>query len=137
MIEGWCLGIRGLEDDSVIQDYDGFTKDEIKQINSIFFEPEIFFELEKLFTYFDIFIRLKPTSMDFVEEWRWEQECKLKKEKGVGMSKQEVLEFVARFMPIYHYYNAQLDEGFFKSEAGKYLEIVIDKSRSVVRHRII
>ena len=76
----------------------------------------------------DAFIQLKANELEFVYNWRWEQECELIKLKGHGQSKEELNRFIERFMPAYYLYTSGLD-----SLCIPHLQISLDRQRRFIK----
>ncbi|KAJ3316384.1 hypothetical protein HDV06_003737, partial [Boothiomyces sp. JEL0866] len=88
LVEGWCLGFEPVNS----------PPPELLEINSNLSE------FKELYSFLDYFVQLKTNNIDVIYEWRWEQEEKMIKEKGSGMDKSQVKDFVDRFMPCYQLY---------------------------------
>ncbi|GAA5903909.1 hypothetical protein JCM6882_001347 [Rhodosporidiobolus microsporus] len=90
----------------------------------------------ELWSEIDIAVQIKPEGMGYVWEWRLEQEHNMKaKNGGVGMTDEQVKNFIARYMPAYE---LQLPGFAHDSQpwAGKPdkrgLRILVGKGREVV-----
>ncbi|KAJ3254591.1 hypothetical protein HK103_007076 [Boothiomyces macroporosus] len=113
LLEGWCLGFQAV--DSPPPEL-ALVNDHLKEFN-------------QLYSYLDYFVQLKTRDIEIVYEWRWEQEEMMINEKGSGMDKSQVKDFVDRFMPCYRlYYGKDFME-------GKRLVLVVDKNRDVVEYK--
>jgi D-glycerate 3-kinase len=127
ILEGWCLGFRRLPDDYLFENYGDYKAEDIRKINQLF-------EIEKLYKFADAFVHYKPKDIAFVTEWRWEQEFALKLCQGqdVGLTREEVEDFVSRFMPIYHYYLPGLELGVSSDRFKLSIQFEVDFDRSVL-----
>jgi pantothenate kinase-related protein Tda10 len=102
---------------------DRYTLSQLEQIDRNLNEYASWWE------YLDATILLLPQSYNYVYEWRWEQECSLKRERGsdtVGMSAQETHNFVNKFMPCYELYAQTVERG------ENFLQLTLDRERSIV-----
>ncbi|KAL9051103.1 MAG: hypothetical protein Q9162_006227 [Coniocarpon cinnabarinum] len=118
-------------------------------------------DYEEITELFDLFVHLDSEDLQLVYEWREEQEEKLRREKGTGMSKEKVIEFVNGCMfrfwstntrgrtfekveyadesadyPSYEMYTDVLRQGILHGK-GKQLRLRIGRDREVVSHKII
>lgn len=100
--EGWCLGIPDVPSETVIEIC---TKN---NINLKKIDPDMTYhkvvlsfikEYQPLWEYLDYFIMLKSDSPDLHARWRYQKEEKMKKEKGSGMSKEQIKNYVDIFLP--------------------------------------
>jgi D-glycerate 3-kinase len=86
---------------------------------------------------FDYFIHLDADKLVNVYEWRIEQEHALKREKGVGMTDEQVIRFVQGYMPGYELYLDRLRREPFvrNSPEAKWkgnLRVVLNKKRDII-----
>lgn len=84
----------------------------------------------KVWDYFDTFVCITTNSLDNVYVWRMQQEHALIKEKGTGMSDDQVREFVDRYMPAYRLYYDRLDQTC--REVPGAIKLRIDLERQLV-----
>lgn len=128
IFEGWCLGFKHLPSDYSFKDYGGYEVGDIKNVN------ENFVQLEELYIFADAFVHFRAKDIEYVVDWRWEQELALKRQHGsnAGLSLDEVKDFVSRFMPIYHYYNPGLAKGFCSDKVDMSYQFTVDRDRKIV-----
>jgi D-glycerate 3-kinase len=103
LLEGWSLGYTSLSEVQVDERRrNGRTaslhsSSTIQQINR-----NLGFINEVTRGIFDCHVAIHPLSYDFVYAWRMEQEHMMKRANGgKGMSDEEVVAFVDRYMPVY------------------------------------
>lgn len=105
----------------------------------------------------DVFVHIAPLNLEDVYRWRLQQEHVMRRERRVGLTDEQVRDFVDRYMPAYELYLPRLERiGFFGpgylgeeqkayeetsvmpeyNAPGKHLKIVIDGERKVVVSRI-
>jgi len=81
-----------------------------------------------------VFMHIDAEETGFVYEWRQEQEEVLRREKGRGMSRAEVVRFVDGYYPAYELFTKALREGVFKGREdakGRQLRLVVGRDRRV------
>ena len=112
IIEGWCFGFRRIPD---------LKKD--KHINEI---NESFSEFEHIYNLVDKFVLLEAADIDFVYDWRWQQE----KDNNQGMTFNETKNFIDKYMVGYKIYSPGLRDRMLDLNK-EILQIKIAKDRSV------
>ena len=148
IFEGWCTGFQSLSTDQLPQKYNmaksdpkaysskhlDYEKpfflnhglDHLEQVNSMLEEYET-----GLWQYLDCFVQLKPESMGYVWKWRLQQEHSMKaKNGGVGMTDEEVKDFIGRYMPGYELFM----DGIASQEApwaGRGMRMVLNSERNI------
>ncbi|KAM0792669.1 hypothetical protein ACM66B_002449 [Microbotryomycetes sp. NB124-2] len=150
IFEGWMNGFYSLSDESLERLYDkaqadpvAFSKEakldyeepfllrhslkSLKQVNERLKRYE-----RELWTRIDCFIQMRPVEMGFVWQWRLQQEHNMMAQNGgVGMSDEQVKDFIARYMPGYELF---LD-GVERKDApwhSRGLRLVIGEQREIV-----
>ena len=97
-------------------------------------------QYSKLWEYFDVFVHIDAADPLYVYDWRLEQEATTKREKGGGMSDEEVKRFVDGYYPSYELYTETLRRGVFRPRGegegeegwkGRQLRMVVGKDRKV------
>lgn len=150
ILEGWFAGydaINGNEDQlrekwkhvvdsektAAIKEF--FEKIDFRQILLI---NNFLMKYERIWNYFDEFIRITTDDLSNVYTWRQQQEENLIKIKGKGMSKNEVINFVNRYFPVYKlYYDKLAKQGLTarKTAQQNNLEIKINLCRQIIKVR--
>lgn len=133
LFEGWCLGFRPSDltvAESQLTEWN-CKVEHLLQIN------DNLSKYQDWHTFLDAFVLIKPNDINNVFEWKYQQEETLKKEKGKGLTREQVTAFVLRFMPCYYLYSAHLNEfGIFSKDEGskeeKSLVVEIDVQRNVL-----
>lgn len=134
IFEGWSVGFRALTPAEVKAKHaDTFTTTLHKhRLEDLLFVNEKLKEYDVMTDCFDAFIHIDAKETRFVYEWRLEQEAMLRREKGAGMTDEQVMKFVDGYYPAYELYTEQLREGVFKDgREGKQLRLVVEKDRKV------
>ncbi|BGP18351.1 hypothetical protein JCM10213_008523 [Rhodosporidiobolus nylandii] len=152
VLEGWMLGFRPCSSPSLSELYSAAEKDPegeaTKTHLSIDYTPpfllrhkledleQIEQELkayEELWKELDCAVQIKPEGMGFVWEWRLQQEHNMKaKNGGIGMTDEQVKDFIARYMPGYELWLSGLSSPS-STWAGRGLRVVVGRDRGVVR----
>lgn len=92
---------------------------------------------------FDAFIHIDTQNLEWVYEWRLEQEEQMRREMpgGVGgMGKEMVKKFVDGYFPAYELYEEGVRRGVFEGDEtkrGRQLRIVVGRDRGVVESMVI
>ncbi|TDH70615.1 uncharacterized protein CCR75_000505 [Bremia lactucae] len=92
LIEGWCMGFQAIDDNSPD------LRTNMKTINK---ELRAF---EKFYKELDGLVVIKIDKLDWIYEWRDQPEQMLRDAKKPAMTRDEVHDFVDRFMPSYKTY---------------------------------
>ena len=134
LIEGWCLGFRHA-DDAALARLSAQTHAHLDYLKSL---NQYLEGYEHLYACFDAFVHIRAHDLDFVYDWRWQQEETMRMSKGrqdIGLNREQVKDFVDRFMPLYHLgLPALTDLGLFGGQSdhsGRHLQLTMDKSRNV------
>lgn len=135
ILEGWCVGFRPL-DQVALQNR---LKEPSRTLQR--HKPEhlstINDSLRKYNRVTDMlhaFIYLAAERTEYVYNWRRQQEEMLRREKGTGMTDEEVEKFVDAYYPSYELYSDKLRDGLFaknEAQAGRQLTIVVAEDRTV------
>ena len=135
ILEGWCVGFRSLPTSTIALKQAAPSLTLGKHT-----KEHLLFVNEKLKAYdvltdeFDAFIHIDAEDTKFVYEWREQQEAALRRDKGVGMTKEQVIAFVDGYFPAYELYVDGVREGIFKGKEaakGKQLRLIVGRDRKV------
>jgi D-glycerate 3-kinase len=89
----------------------------------------------------DAFIHIDAEEIEYVYAWRAEQEAQLRREKGAGMSEEQVVKFVDAYYPAYELFTEGVREGIFNGKGedrkGCQLRVVVGRDRSVKESMVI
>merc|ERR1712137_535944 len=91
--------------------------------------------LDIIWSQLDSIIRLVPEHPHYVWNWRLQQEHEMKSQNGgIGMSDDQIKQFISRYMPMYEIYNdEQLKTESDGNWKGKGLKILINQSRLPIK----
>ena len=94
---------------------------------------------EQLTPYIDCLVHLDTQDFNVVYTWRLEQEHAMLADRGVGMSDDEVREFVDGYVPAYELYLDGLRRGVWSRDGvkGRQLRIVLGREREVVSTEVL
>ncbi|KAL8947369.1 MAG: hypothetical protein Q9222_006347 [Ikaeria aurantiellina] len=143
ILEGWCVGFRALsharlsdlwktaaQSSKRSTGYSGRLgynrQEDVEFVNSALKGYDVVTDQ------LDGLIHLDAENPQFVYQWRLEQEAALRKERGSGMTDEEVITFVDGYYPSYELFTEQLRAGAFENRRGNQLRLVVAKDRSVV-----
>jgi len=103
LFEGYCVGLPNT-DLKEIRNICKNNKINIKSFDSTLKHTKVMIKYiksyQKIWKYIDHMIILQEDSSKLQIKWRLEQEKELKKKKGQGMTKAQIITFVNRFLPI-------------------------------------
>lgn len=131
-LEGWFLGFKPLVDipkstDPIVNQH---KPQHLKLVD------DFLIKYQRAFGYCQYSVIIETPDIDNVFQWRLQQEHQLIRERGMGMTDNEVKLFVDRYMPVYKlYYHELCNSGL--STKGNNLVVKIDIDRSVVGAQII
>ncbi|KAI5480164.1 hypothetical protein MNV49_001490 [Pseudohyphozyma bogoriensis] len=149
IFEGWMNGFYPIGSSSLASKYAAASKDPKayakehlgydepfflahKEADLEFVDAELGKYCEGLWSFVDCFVQLKPVEMNYVWQWRLQQEHAMKaKNGGLGMTDEEVMNFIARYMPGYELF---LD-GIQSPDAPwhrKGLKLIVGREREIV-----
>ncbi|KAA1111258.1 hypothetical protein PGTUg99_003813 [Puccinia graminis f. sp. tritici] len=144
IFEGWMLGFVPLDPLQLRRTYDHLlqlnptpssntfiTKFSIDELLKINLNLSAYVQL--LWPRIDVLINLVPQDLNFIWRWRIQQENEMKaKNGGIGMSEEEVKNFIFRYMPCYELYGQSVDDPDGKGMIPASLKVVMDEERKVV-----
>ncbi|TGZ82837.1 P-loop containing nucleoside triphosphate hydrolase protein [Ascodesmis nigricans] len=128
VLEGWCVGFRALGETKGerLREAEGKWGEGVVEVD------RALEEYDELWSMIDHLVHIDAQDLSFVYDWRLEQEHWLIKEKGMGMTDDQVRQFVDGYMSGYELYGESLRNGALKGKGKKQLRVTIDKARDVV-----
>jgi D-glycerate 3-kinase len=131
ILEGWCVGFRSLPASTISQKLAGESLTlKYHRLEHLLFVNERLREYDVLTDEFHAFIHIDAEDTRFVYAWREEQEAALRRERGTGMSEEEVRRFVDGYFPAYELFVDGVRKGVLKGK-GKQLRLVVGRGRRV------
>lgn len=156
IFEGWCVGFRPLENQNLQEIWERAAAREkllaqrneppsgrlgLQALPDVRFINDALAAYDELTDSFDAFVFLDAEQTKYVYAWRLEQEEKLRRDHGAGMSDERVREFVDGYYPAYELFTERLREGIFTSRGedgrGRQMRLVVGRDRKVVRDEVI
>ncbi|KAA6415143.1 MAG: hypothetical protein FRX48_01895 [Lasallia pustulata] len=141
IFEGWCVGFRPLSREEVKSKWaDAVRAKEqggyrgrlgCNRLEDVEFINAALREYDELTDQFDALIHIDAEDTQYVYEWRLEQEAALRATKGVGMTDEQVVNFVNGYYPAYELFTERLRAGACGEEKGRQLRLVVGKDREV------
>jgi D-glycerate 3-kinase len=137
IFEGWSVGFRAL-DPADVERKQALAKLDNSALSKYRLEDLLF--VNKKLREYDVmtdllhaFIHIDAEETRFVYDWRLEQEAALRREKGSGMTDEQVIKFVDGYYPAYELFTQSLRSGIFgkAATAGKQLRLVVGRDRRV------
>lgn len=156
LFEGWCVGFQPLTSEglsskhaSAVQAASEASANYRGRLghNALSSATTINDSLKKyseLWSYFNVFIHIDAADPLYVYKWRLQQEATTRKQRGGGMTDEEVEHFVNGYYPAYELYTETLRKGIFQPAEdvegvskdgdewnGRQLRLVVDEGRKV------
>lgn len=135
ILEGWAVGFRALADADVEAKWKAPSRTlSNHKLEHLLFINESLKGYDALTDLFDAFIHIDAEDLEFVYDWRAQQEEHLKREKGdpnAGMSPEQVVKFVDGYFPGYELYTDKVRSGILPGQEGKQLRMVVGRDRKV------
>ncbi|CAN8065347.1 unnamed protein product [Agarophyton chilense] len=122
LVEGWCLGFEPVPTDQVVDA-------DLAVVN------EALHEFVAMYKRFDGLFIIEISNMEWVYDWRLQAERGTRASGRPGLTDEQVIDFVSRFMPAYKQYSQSLynrSEPLFPNHE---LHIEIDQSRRPVHRK--
>ncbi|KAI4103599.1 MAG: hypothetical protein L6R37_003745 [Teloschistes peruensis] len=143
ILEGWCLGFRSLDNSSLRTAWEKAVEARVKGAgylgrlghNRLEDVRPLLLRLDNMgligISQLDALIHLDAEDLQYVYAWRLEQEATLRRERGRGMTDEEVKKFVDGYYPSYELFTEQLRAGVFEGRKGSQLRLVVGKDRNI------
>jgi D-glycerate 3-kinase len=138
IFEGWSVGFRALAPEEVERKQAASRAQKSAtlwkhRLEDLLFVNEKLREYDVMTNMFDAFIHIDALETIYVYGWRLEQEAALRKDKGAGMTDEQVIKFVDGYYPAYELFTDALRSGVFKGpeSKGKQLRLIVGRDRKV------
>jgi D-glycerate 3-kinase len=152
LFEGWCVGFQPLTFDEVANKHTSASTERQEgtsnyrgrlghnSLESVTTINDALKQYLELWSYFDTFVHIDAADPLYVYKWRLQQEATTRKEKGGGMTDEQVENFVNGYYPAYELYTSTLRDGIFRPKHGsedddswkdRQLRLVVDEGRKV------
>lgn len=161
IFEGWCVGFQHLPETTALESYIPDPVEDAAATPSSM-ETHIFKILkshseylhfvnnnlkqyQKIWDFFDVFVHLDSRDINWVYDWRLQQEHALIKQKGTGKTDLQVKQFIDGYMSSYYIYLPQMrsymdeqaatKDAFLKKKLGEntkgHIRLIVDHERVV------
>jgi D-glycerate 3-kinase len=139
IFEGWSVGFRALSPADVEAKWaqPGTRTLGQHKLEHLLFVNERLRSYDAVTDLFDAFIHIDAEDTEYVYDWRLQQEAMLRREKGTGMTDDEVVRFVDAYYPAYELFTDKLRKGLFGEKTGRQLRLVVAKDRKVKESIVI
>jgi D-glycerate 3-kinase len=138
IFEGWSVGFRALVPEEVERRQAASRTQSSAtlwkhRLEDLLFVNEKLTEYDVMTNMFDAFIHIDALETVYVYDWRLEQEAALRREKGAGMTDEQVIKFIDGYYPAYELFTDALRTGVFKGSdsKGKQLRLIVGRDREV------
>jgi len=132
ILEGWCVGFRALLDDEVEARWKAPARTlHSHTLESLLFVNDQLRAYDGLTSRLDAFIHIDAEDTEYVYAWRLQQEAQLRRDRGVGMTDEQVVKFVDAYYPAYELYSDGVRQGIFRGRPGRQLRLIVGEDRSV------
>lgn len=134
IFEGWCVGFRAISAAEVEAKWraPGTRTLGLHKLEDLLFVNEALRGYDAVTDLFDAFIHVDAEDTEYVYKWRLEQEQQLRRDRGTGMTDEQVVKFVDAYYPAYELFSDALREGIFTDRKGRQLRLVVGKDRMVI-----
>lgn len=138
ILEGWCVGFRALDDTDVEARWRAPARTlHLHTLEHLLFINNQLRAYDALTDLFDAFIHVDAEDTEYVYGWRLQQETQLRRDRGTGMTDEQVVKFVDAYYPAYELYSDGVRRGIFRGRPGCQLRIIVGKDRSVQEKIVI
>lgn len=140
LLEGWCVGFRALTPSAVEARWKtpGSRTLHNHTLESLLFVNDALRAYDALTDLLDAFIHIDAADTEYVYAWRQQQEAQLRRERGAGMTDEQVVRFVDAYYPAYELFSDGARQGIFGgARPGCQLRLVVGEDRSVQEKIVI
>ncbi|KFA62515.1 hypothetical protein S40285_05589 [Stachybotrys chlorohalonatus IBT 40285] len=133
ILEGWSVGFRPLDAADVEARWNAPSRT-LKQhrLEHLLHINDKLREYDALTDLFDAFIHIDAEDLEYVYDWRLQQEEHLREDKGdpnAGMTAEQVAKFVDGYFPAYELYTDGVRKGILSHSQGAQLRLTVGKDR--------
>ncbi|KXH28506.1 D-glycerate 3-kinase [Colletotrichum nymphaeae SA-01] len=132
IFEGWCVGFRALPEAEVEAKWKAPSRTLQKhKLEHLLLVNERLREYDAMTDLLDVFIHIDAEDIQYVYDWRLQQEAALRRERGAGMTDEQVVKFVDGYYPAYELFSDNVRKGILPNSPGHQMRLVVRKDRSV------
>lgn len=133
LLEGWCVGFRSVAREEIEAKWLAPSRTlGLHKLEDLLFINDQLKEYDMITDLFDAFIHIDAEDTEYVYDWRLQQEHQLRRERGTGMTDEQVVKFVDAYYPAYELFCDGVRRGIFRDRQGCQLRLVVGKDRMVV-----
>ncbi|GAB1316715.1 hypothetical protein MFIFM68171_06925 [Madurella fahalii] len=139
ILEGWCVGFRPLDPRAIEAKWRAPSRTlHNHKLEHLLFVNSCLQSYNTITDLLDAFIHIDAEDIEYVYAWRQEQEAQLRRERGAGMTDDQVIKFVDAYYPAYELFTDGIRAGIFlPSRPGCQLRLVVGRDRSVQDKMVI
>ncbi|KAF3062219.1 putative kinase mug58 [Daldinia childiae] len=138
IFEGWCVGFRHLSPVEVSLKWNSPSRTLHRHpLEHLNFINERLRDYDVITDTFNAFIHIDAEDTEWVYDWRLEQEAMLRRERGAGMTNEQVVKFVDAYYPAYELFSDKLRDGLFANKPRCQLRLIVGKDRKVKQTVIV
>ncbi|KAI2624152.1 P-loop containing nucleoside triphosphate hydrolase protein [Hypoxylon sp. NC1633] len=138
IFEGWCVGFRHLSPMEVTLKWNTPSRTlHQHSLDHLNFINDRLRDYDAITDMFDAFIHIDAADTEWVYDWRLEQETMLRRQRGTGMTDDQVVKFVDAYYPAYELFSDRVRDGLFSDKLRCQLSLVVGKDRKVKQTAII
>lgn len=133
LLEGWCVGFRSLTPEKVEAKWRAPSRTlGLHKLEDLCFVNDQLKGYDVVTDLFDAFIHIDAEDTNYVYDWRLQQEQQLKRERGTGMTDEQVVRFVDAYYPAYELFSEGVRNGIFPNRRGCQMRLIVGKDRMVM-----
>lgn len=138
LLEGWCVGFRSVRHEEIEAKWKAPSRTLGQhKLEDLVFVNDRLKEYDVITDLFDAFIHIDAEDTEYVYKWRLQQEQQLRRERGTGMTDEQVVKFVDAYYPAYELFSDGVRNGIFVDRDGCQLRLVVGKDRLVIDNIVI
>jgi D-glycerate 3-kinase len=138
IFEGWCVGFRPLDEATIEAKWRAPSRTLHRhKLEHLFFVNERLRAYDAVTDLLDAFVHIDAADTEYVYAWRLQQEEALRRERGAGMTDEQVVKFVDAYYPAYELFSDGLRAGILPDRPGSQLQLVVAKDRSVQEKTVL
>ncbi|KAK2044132.1 D-glycerate 3-kinase [Colletotrichum somersetense] len=138
IFEGWCVGFRALPDAEVEARWKAPSRTlQRHKLEHLLLVNERLKGYDIITDLLDAFIHIDAEDTQYVYGWRLQQEAALRRERGAGMTDEQVVKFVDGYYPAYELFSDNVRKGILPNSPGHQMRLVVAEDRRVKEHLVI
>lgn len=138
LLEGWCVGFRSVSHEVIEAKWKAPSRTLGRhKLEDLVFVNDQLKNHDGITDLFDAFIHIDAENTEFVYEWRLQQEQQLRRERGTGMTDEQVVKFVDAYYPAYELFSDGVRRGIFLNRNDCQLRLVVGRDRLVIDKMVI